>query len=429
MAPTTLTITLRNTTTSTKVYAHVTGIPVDSSKGAIFFLLADGKTPYYPSSPAADQSAVGKNIAIPLAAPNSANPTKIVIPQIAGGRISISINTPLTFHINRGPALVEPSITNPSDPNYNILWSFCEFTFNNGGLFANITYVDFVALPIAMSLTNASGVTTSVAGLPSNGLATVAAAMRAKPDSADWGKLIYPSTGTPLRVLSPNSLAAVDGSKFKGYWEPYINSVWSTYSSKNLIIDTQGSAGKYTGRVSNGIFVFTGPKGDKISFSKPSSQDVFSCSTGPFGGLGNSLGGNLAARLCAAFNRSTLISNANQPDGEVVSNYYYGTSAANANKGPTNQYSKVVHQVNVDHKGYAFPYDDVVPSQGAADQAGIVADGNPKSWVVTIGGAGAAAVVKKPASKVQAPVMAEKGVEVEGKKKGIVRRILAKLKR
>jgi hypothetical protein len=44
-----------------------------------------------------------------------------------------------------------------------------------------------------------------------------------------------------------------------------------------------------------------------------------------------------------------------------------------------------VHEANIDHRGYAFPYDDVVPNQGM-DQAGIVKDGDPKEFVITVGG-------------------------------------------
>ena len=51
---------------------------------------------------------------------------------------------------------------------------------------------------------------------------------------------------------------------------------------------------------------------------------------------------------------------------------------------PTNHYSRVVHETNIDHRGYAFPYDDVVPNQGM-DQAGIVKDGEPKEFVITVG--------------------------------------------
>lgn len=45
------------------------------------------------------------------------------------------------------------------------------------------------------------------------------------------------------------------------------------------------------------------------------------------------------------------------------------------------------HEVNLDGRGYAFPYDDVVPSGDAGpDQAGTVFDANPELLTVTIGG-------------------------------------------
>jgi hypothetical protein len=155
--------------------------------------------------------------------------------------------------------------------------------------------------------------------------------------------------------------------------------VWEQYKRQLLNVDTQGAAGRLLGRVENDIFVFNGGGG---SFRKPSGADVFSCNTGPFGGLGNTTPGNVAARLCAALNRSTLHANPNQPDGEDVSKYYGVQSGGSV---PTNHYSRIVHETNIDHRGYAFPYDDVVPNAGA-DQAGIVFDGRPRDFVVTVGG-------------------------------------------
>jgi hypothetical protein len=381
---TTLTITLRNNTTSNTVYAHITGIPLDGSKGPICIMKADG-TPYYPSNPPTDMTPISENISIPLAAPFSGSPTQVTIPKLASGRISFSISSPLNFFVNRGPALVQPSITNPSDQNINTLWGFCEFTFD-GGLFANISYVDFVALPIAMSLTNESGNTTEVLGMPRNGLATVCDKLRAQSqrDGAAWDQLIYTSpNGEVLRAMSPYMGMVVDGRRFAGYYEPYIDQVWELYKRQFLIIDTQGAAGTLLGRVENDLFVFNGDGG---RFAKPNTADVFSCNTGPFGGLGNTTSGNVAARLCASLNRSTLHLNPNQPDGEDVSKYYgFGTQAGGGNVVPTNHYSRIVHETNIDHRGYAFPYDDVVPNAGA-DQAGIVFDGRPKDFVVTVGG-------------------------------------------
>lgn len=124
-AGSTLNIALQNTTTSSSVYAVVTGLAIDNNN-ALFLLESDGRTPYYPGNVSSTGQPVGQNVAIHLGAPGST--TQIVIPHIAGGRIYFSLNQPLTFQINPGPALVEPSVTNPSDPNANIEWAFCEYT-------------------------------------------------------------------------------------------------------------------------------------------------------------------------------------------------------------------------------------------------------------------------------------------------------------
>jgi hypothetical protein len=66
MAPSTLTITLQNQTTSNTVFAHIIGILVNN--GGICFMKSDGKTPYYLPSPKADLITMTEDIAIPLAA-------------------------------------------------------------------------------------------------------------------------------------------------------------------------------------------------------------------------------------------------------------------------------------------------------------------------------------------------------------------------
>src|ERR1700712_4868886 len=137
MAPATgatLSIALQNQTTSSTVYAYITGQALDRGN-AWFLLSADGRTPYYPSSPASVGSPIQQNCAIALGAPG--NTVTVTIPHIAGGRIWFSIDTPLIFLLNPGPALVEPSVTNTSDPNVNNNWGFAEFTFNSDQLYAN----------------------------------------------------------------------------------------------------------------------------------------------------------------------------------------------------------------------------------------------------------------------------------------------------
>jgi hypothetical protein len=43
-----------------------------------------------------------------------------------------------------------------------------------------------------------------------------------------------------------------------------------------------------------------------------------------------------------------------------------------------------VHATSQDHRGYAFPYDDVAPT-GGADQSGAVSSGSPSLLTVTLG--------------------------------------------
>ncbi|KAF6836040.1 glucanase B [Colletotrichum plurivorum] len=139
-------------------------------------------------------------------------------------------------------------------------------------------------------------------------------------------------------------------SLFDGYFQPYVNAVWDRYRSADLTINTQAQWGDVKGRVgSDNLLTF----GDVGSFTQPSARDIFSCSTGPFGGYPKNQAemGAIGARIAAAFNRSTLLTNDQQPQGERVDDYYRDVR--------TNHYSRICHEVSPDGRGYAFPYDDV----------------------------------------------------------------------
>ncbi|OTA95147.1 glycoside hydrolase family 64 protein [Hypoxylon sp. CO27-5] len=372
-------IAIKNNTGSSQAYAYITGLDINNNNTPVF-IQADGKTVYRPSSPSQPQEALQADVAIPLGAAGAT--TSVTIPQIAGGRIWFSTGSKLTFLLNPGPAIVEPSVTNSSDPNYNINWGFCEFTYNQQQLFVNISYVDFVSpLPIALQLTNTSGNTQTVQGMPANGLDTVVDKLTQQnaSDGAGWDKLIVKgSDGKNLRALSPNSGRVADSSLFQNYYSSYVDSVWSKYTSTDLTIDTQASWGTVTGRVQGDLLTFP----NVGTFAKPSAGDIFSCSTGPFGNYPQATAdemGALGARIAAALNRSTLLANPQQPDGEKIANYYTTS--------PTNHYARIVHETNIDGRGYAFPYDDVVPSGSTEpDQAGTVFDANPQLLTVTLGG-------------------------------------------
>jgi hypothetical protein len=369
----TLNFALKNQTGSNTVYAYITGQAIDNNN-ALFLLQADGKTAYYPTSPSATLTALAQDCAIPLGASGSTK--TVTIPHIAGGRLWFVRDAKLTFYLNPGPALVEPSSSNPSDANYNLYWDFCEFTWNSSQLYVNITLVDFVSLPIALTLTNTSGTSKSVQGLPADGLATICTALKTQnsKDGAGWDKLIVTTNGNNLRAVSPNTGITLDNSLFKTYYDSYVDQVWSKYTDTTLTVNTQGSAGDVTAKVSNGKLTFsTGG----ISYDQPSTADIFSNSSGAFAVSGNATKDAITARLAAAFNRSTLLIDTNQPNGETVANYYQNAV--------TNHYSRICHATTSDNRGYAFPYDDVAPTNGT-DQSGSVYDANPQLLTVTVGG-------------------------------------------
>ncbi|KAB5570830.1 glucanase B, partial [Coniochaeta sp. 2T2.1] len=371
----TLNITLKNNTNSSNCYAYVTGLDINRNN-AVFILQADGVTPYYPSSPSSVQQPLAVNCNIKLGAPGSSK--VVTIPQLAGGRVWLVKDSQLTFKLNPGPAVVEPSVTNPSDPNYNLWWSFAEFTYNSFQLFANITYVDFVGMPISMTLVNSSGAVQNVPGVPANGLDKVCSLLQAQDakDGAGWSKLIvkHPS-GVNLRALSPNAGIVMDNNLFNGYYQPYVNAVWQKYASDTLTVDTQNKWGKLTGKVISGRLTF----GNAGAFPQPSARDIFACNSGAFGDYPDNRDemGNITARLAAAFNRSTLLINNVQPTNEQISQYYQNNI--------TNHYSRIVHSVCPDGKGYAFPYDDV-DSSPETNVAGTVSDSNPKTFTISFGG-------------------------------------------
>ncbi|KAM3462769.1 hypothetical protein MY5147_006857 [Beauveria neobassiana] len=369
----TLEIVLRNSTNAKTLYAHVTG----TSDDGLFLLSSDGKTAHHPANPTQTLTPLGADCAIKVGGEGETK--TLTIPYVSGGRVWFSKDKPLSFFVNPGPALVEPSALNDKDANYELDWGFAEFTFNRSQLYVNVSYVDFVSLPVSLRLENASGKVTNVAGMPSDGLEKVCAGLTAQSqkDSAGWDKLVVKSgAGELLRALSPNSGAVMVPDLLKGYYDKHVDAVWKKYADEDLTVNTQFKWGDVKGRVNQAGELDFG--GDAGKFGKPSAADIFSCNSGPFehgkGATDESL--NVGARLAAALNRSTLLINNKQPEGENVAKYYQ--------EDVTNHYARICHAVAVEGRGYAFPYDDVGSSNGV-DQSGFLNDPNPKTLTIGVG--------------------------------------------
>ena len=164
---------------------------------------------------------------------------------------------------------------------------------------------------------------------------------------------------------------------FQSYFTSYIDQVWQHYTTNTLTINTQSPAGNVACRVANSALSCAG---DNRAYAKPSAADIFGCNSGPFAILGadNAVHRAVVPRLCAAFNRGTLLLDQGHSQPGVHADRYYQPGLA------VNWYSAFVHQEEVDGRGYAFSYDDVNPD-GGVDQSGVVA-GRAKLLTVVVGG-------------------------------------------
>jgi hypothetical protein len=375
MSSSSLSIQITNQTVHRTVYCYIVGL-ASNNNDKLVFISSDGQTPYFPPNPSSTVTPLPQDCSILLGCPGQSIP--VTVPYMESARIYFSLDNKLKFFTNpgpNGPACVQPSPSNPSDPNYNYNWDFAEFTFNNSCIYFNITYVDFVALPIAATLETTSGSINHVSGMPLNGVRNICKALNAQSniDGQPWSSLIQTdSNGNVLRVMSPNLAIELNPGLFNGYFDSYVNQVWQNYSSLTLAVDSQAQWGVVSGSVANGTFNFNG-----CSFGKPSSQDIFSCSTGPFACGSNAEANCLIPRLAASFNRSTLLTDSKAPDPNGPASFYSSSV--------TNHYAKSVHDQLLDGRGYAFPYDDVTAS-GGPDQSGSVYNSNPKLLTIEIGG-------------------------------------------
>lgn len=148
-----------------------------------------------------------------------------------------------------------------------------------------------------------------------------------------------------------------------GNGDPYIDRVWSHYGTNDLRVTT--NTGTFTGRVQGDRFVFDG---GVAPFSRPSTRDVLFCD-GNLAAPNDGVTGPVAAVLGAAFNRSTLLTDSDQPTTDPAAFYLDDI---------TNRYAGVFHDNTVDGRAYGFAFDDV------AGFASYVQDHGPARFEITL---------------------------------------------
>ncbi len=257
---------------------------------------------------------------------------------------------------------MQPAVQNPDDPNRDILFNWSEYTLNDSGLWINSTQVDMFSAPYAVGVRRADGSTATTGHLKPGGYRAVLDDLRARPGWA--GLLQTRQDGTVLRVLSPGHGLAT-GALPASVLDDYIDRVWRKYATDTLTVTPFADRPdtKYHGRVSGGVLTFTDAGGKVVtSFQKPDADSVFGCHK-LLDAPNDAVRGPISRTLCAGFNRSTLLTNPNQPDTGSAGFYQDGV---------TNHYARAIHAHMADGKAYAFAFDDV------GHHESLVHDGDPR---------------------------------------------------
>lgn len=228
-------------------------------------------------------------------------------------------------------------------------------------------------MPIALTAEDENGAHQHVSGMDDRGLQQFAdqlQAVQSQDTAGNWANLVQWSgkggDRKPVRILAPHQLMLIRNDQFKGYWEPYVDQVWAHIAAQGITVNTQSDAGDIKGHIEGdptsvgSMLVFD----DGSRFTKPRSIDCFASGSvdgqGPWveGGSPFSAGdpktsqrAKIIPRLCAAFARTLFMFSQDQP-GSLKPDQYYQAY-------PTNLYAEICHHLNLDHKGYAFAYDDV----------------------------------------------------------------------
>ncbi len=350
--------------------------------------------------------------------PNPGKPLLIYIPQVISGRAFVSLNDPMDMPMTRaadGTASIQaPSLSNPSDGNYNLIYDKFEYTYDDKQVFwIDTTSVDDFSLPIALSYTNTAG--TQLNGYTNQTRDQIVNGIQnflTKNGNSNWQALIakdaFSHTNTVIRVNAPNTSANFNNNyltALDGYGFNYVNALIQFYSdpSNAIIVNcsevdspkypeyqklgsgTDPNAYIFKGYVVGKQFIFTNEAAkpqDKMSInidlSQASSNDFFGPGQAPLDTPDGTVRSVIVKNLTAAFSIGLLPA----PGGTTINNLftsahtnYYTTNSILKNKynaysqtptgiGPWyDLYAQAIHSLAANHV-YAFAYDDVLKQDG-----------------------------------------------------------------
>lgn len=307
----------------------------------------------------------------------------IYIARTHACRMFIGFNSPMYLHVNdNNGGFAGADMQNPSDPNIDVRWELCEFSYDeNYVMFINTTRVDAFQYPMGVELYGGEGANNAYM---KRGELVDYNDIIARWKSENQGNVFYNCLQSNVKkdqlgeiIMQPSKVADV---KNHGFFDDYISRIWTAFAGKELNVSL-GVLGKWRGKVSGDNFVLTSYEGNRNGqtavVGRPTTVDVIE-GAGEFAKPhGNDADLPVQAMFCGAMNRGVI--DVNLADGELQD---WGDTSKFFKVDTYNPYVKFFHEpeISYDAYTYAFAYDDTF------DQSSTCATSHPASITLTIGG-------------------------------------------
>jgi hypothetical protein len=300
-------------------------------------------------------------------------PNKVVnIPGIAGCRILISFNSQLyLYFFSPTQGYAAPNLANPNDPNQGVRFEMIELTNAANGMWSNTTRVDSYQYPMGLEVWGNSGFYKKVGELKTH--AQILSQWQSSAPAAFSG--CYDAAKGVIHFPSKTAAFQAGGAQ-ANYFNAYINSIWSKYTTGDLVFNA-GDAGTWRGRVSGDVFTFTRTSDGQVARITRRPTTIETMEGSGVLAEGGQWDKVIQAQICAAINRHAIdlnLATGVTQDFATDSKYYVAS--------PFNWYCKFWHQPDISFNGltYAFCYDDVF------DKSSTINAPSPTRATVTIGG-------------------------------------------
>jgi len=311
----------------------------------------------------------------------------VMLPQLRATRIFFSFDRGLvvTATAEGAPPSAPPGWVQ-TDPNFNTLFDFAEFTWLDdvqpsnftSTLGINATQVDMFgfAMLIALTGTDDAGTVGAVKKAGFNDSAARKKIFSALQSAGKpWRTLIMGDGRTvPLRVIAPYH--GIEMGVFPAnFLDDYIDQVWTFYTRKQLSAMSENRT--YAGTIQDGLMVFNevGGPDPPFKFDKPTSKAAFENAMPVRGCVVNNppawcgRAGAIGALMGAGFMRTTLLAATNLNKCAVKSFYQ---------NAPVNMYAETFHQYSLRQLAYSFGFDDT------CDQSSFIQIHDPTKLQITI---------------------------------------------